>query len=408
MKKKIKINPEYLKKPQKENTWLDYVHADNNNLSFWYPKVKDCGFLTPKTIIIPHTEEIIKALFMEDPGDKERITAFVEKNIMPAIKKIGGLPFIKNGSFSNKFQFNLCCPASADLDTIIHSIIQINYDAMCFGAGGENETVIRERIPAAEDYPAIYQGMPLRPEFRVFYDFSLKRVIYIQNYWDWDYCYEAIARHPEDGNVFALNYGKIHDIYKNAVRKLWQQAEEKLKKTEGLNGIWSVDFLLDDNTQFWLIDMAEGYKSAYFQMHKCILSVIYPKIENYFHSVGFMPEEKEKRIKEYEEYCCSLNKTFDMEIISSFMEAYQRNNSLGPKRYPDAVVDGKYDPFLAFLIKHHPNSTEKELQEALKYYRMGFGKEEKEPRTKNWAREIWGTMAKTLFAFSVNEFLKNQ
>ena len=81
-------------------------------------------------------------------------------------------------------------------DELTDAIININYAAMCCGAdmgGGCNELVVRERIlHDARVTPCIYSGLPLRSEFRVFYDFDLKKVLFTANYWEYDYIYEHL------------------------------------------------------------------------------------------------------------------------------------------------------------------------------------------------------------------------
>ena len=337
-----------------QTTWMQRERQNKNNLGYWYPKVENCGFLTPKTIIIDTPDDIMRALFLEEKGDRKKIREFVRNVVKPATKTVGGLPFIKNGCFSNKFQYNLCCPPDNKIDTLTKSIIGINNDAMCFGADGESEIIIRERIPVNPETPTIYNGMPLRPELRVFYDFTGKRVLYIENYWNWEYCHEAIERHPEDGKVFYDYYGTIYDNYSNSVRILFEQATQKLANVTELSGIWSVDFLLDENNKFWLIDMAIGTRSAYYDEYRCLMAYVYPKMEEFFFEVAFEMNNQEDRFRKFRLWTLSLNRTFGTNIIEPFMECFKLVDTLGPKRYPDSVVDGKYDTFLAFLLKYHP------------------------------------------------------
>ena len=43
---------------------------------------------------------------------------------------------------------------------------------------------------------------------------------------------------------------------------------EEHMKDVNLSGIWSVDILEDEQGEFWLIDMALGYRSAYWNPEK--------------------------------------------------------------------------------------------------------------------------------------------
>ena len=261
--------PQYTnEKEQLHKEFLDDLRKDPNNLSFWYPKVKDAakskGILTPKTVIIPVPDEVIGSFFPEKEGDEERVRAFVHEKVMPKLKQVNGLPFIKNGTFSDKFKFKACCPDTADEDTICKSVSDIQNDAFWYNTGGVAEIVLRERIESPESMPRIYGGMPLNTEFRVFYDFDKKAALYIANYWDWDYCSEAIChRGKEDRNAYESRYPSLLAEYVLKRNFVLSKAHSVLSEVEGIEGIWSVDFLLDSRDRLWLIDMAVGNRSAY-------------------------------------------------------------------------------------------------------------------------------------------------
>ena len=209
---------------------------------------------------------------MERPGDKERIIQFTKDQIAPKAKEAGIYPgvFIKNGGFSDKYQFNLCTPGPDEVN-IAMSLIHINYDALCFDADGITEVCIRELIPHNEKTtPCIYHGMPLRPEFRVFYDFDRHQPLYVVNYWDWDYCHDAICRDYTDKIVYEAHYPKLLDQYNKYKDDVVKMVATDMKSVSALKGIWSIDVMLCESQEyqkgyegFWLIDMAVGYRSAY-------------------------------------------------------------------------------------------------------------------------------------------------
>lgn len=240
-----------------------------NKLSFWFPLVMDCGIRVPTTFIIPVPESVCRSFIHEREGDGERIRAFVEKQVMPVVNAIPGLPFIKNGCFSDKFQFQLCCPPSKDLDTIVRSISGIMYDSLCFDTAGYTEIVIRERIPSPETMPTIYGGMPLNTEFRIFYNFTEHRLLYAANYWDWDECHDAMCRHEPDKKAYEARYPELLKEYKENVQMVCERCSKALENIGGMAGIWSVDILMDGNGELWLIDMAVGRMSVYYDPEKC-------------------------------------------------------------------------------------------------------------------------------------------
>ena len=242
--------------------------ANPNNLSFWFPKVKDCGFRVPETIVIPVPDPVVEAFFQEEPGDKERIRAFIHETVIPEVRKMKGLPFIKNGCYSGKFNFKHCCPADIEEETIMDCVSTIQYESLCRFTSGVTEIVLRERIPAEEHAGTIYGGMPLQTEFRVFYDFDRLVPLYCVNYWDRDYCRDAIHRNPDDGKKYDILYPHILGEYQRKVPFLITEILQKLPRVTGLTGLWSVDFLLDKDGTFWLIDMAVAQQSAYWDPYK--------------------------------------------------------------------------------------------------------------------------------------------
>ena len=249
-------------------SFTDYYNElknNKNNISYWYPKIKNCGIHTPETFITEVPEVVVKACFME--GDQQKcidtIYNWVKTDLMDKIpSNLRGLLFIKNGAFSNKFDFNTACARYVALD-ITRSIIEINYTSFMFETGGNTELAIRERIMSNDNNtPCIYRGMPLHNEYRVFYDFDKNKALYVVNYWDWNYCHEAISRDATDKIVYESVYPELEKHYNKNCNKVMQLVDDAMKKVTGLDGIWSVD-IMEANNELWLIDMAVGNQSAY-------------------------------------------------------------------------------------------------------------------------------------------------
>lgn len=241
----------------------DYKN-DPNNFSYWFPKIENCGIPVPQSVVVPAPEDVMRCFFMERKNDEDTIAQWVKSDVMPAIADMGSLLFIKNGGFSNKFDFSTCAVTN-DFYHLVHSIISINYQSLCFDTGGNTEMVFRKRIGWSDDYEQyhIYNGMPLRPEFRVFYDFDNHKVLYTVNYWDWDYCHDAISRDKSDEIVYEAAYPAIKSFYNEHFREVEDIVSEHMAGITELDGIWSVDLMWCDK-QYWLIDMAVVVNSAYF------------------------------------------------------------------------------------------------------------------------------------------------
>lgn len=85
---------------------------------------------------------------------------------------------------------------------------------------------------------------------------------------DWDYCHDGIANHNwEDGNTYEEAYPSLVAKYTERRETFLPVIKNALKTVEGLGEIWSVDFILD-NDKVWLIDMARGKQSAYWDDKK--------------------------------------------------------------------------------------------------------------------------------------------
>lgn len=258
--------------------FLNDLRADPNNMSHWLPAIvptdgEDRKLRIPKTVIVQVPDEVCQSFFMERDGDKERIIQFVKEQAMPKAKDAGIYPgiFMKNGGFSDKYRFDLCTPGP-DETRMALNLIDMNYDALCFGADGITEVCVRELIPHNEKTtPCIYHGMPLRPEFRVFYDFDKHQPLYAANYWDWDYCHDSICRDYTDKIVYETYYSQLLGQYNTHKDTVMEMVAADMKNVTGLKGIWSADVLLCEPQEewqrgyegFWLIDMAIGPRSAY-------------------------------------------------------------------------------------------------------------------------------------------------
>lgn len=256
--------------------WMDALRRNPNNFSFWFPLVKDLripGLMIPKSVIIDCPEEVMMSFFMEKEGDGQRIDLWVQDYVIPVIKEHfpSGDVFIKNGCFSDKYVFGKACHVkdSSDVKQLISHIFRIQSDSLCVESYGNLEMVVREYIPAVPGTPTIYHGMPLRPEIRVFYDFDYHQYLYAVNYWQWEECHDYICSHPEDAMVYQMKYPKLNQRTADLLIRHMERICRTMDSVEGLTGIWSVDFILEDD-RIWLIDMAQGYRSTYWDKEKII------------------------------------------------------------------------------------------------------------------------------------------
>lgn len=235
--------------------------------SYWYPKVKDCGIKIADSKIIQVPQEVQRAFYMSDSGlPKEEwtklIKVFFESKVYPEMTGKFSICSNKNSTFSNKFNYVSC--VSNEFNILSH-MLDINYSALLLGAGGLDEIVLREWIPTdARDIPTIYNGMPLRPEFRIMYDFDTHSIISTHNYWDWEYCHDSIVRNVTDKIVYESYYEKLNIIYLHFKEHVETLIKNNMPNVKELNGKWSIDIMYDElHNDFWLIDLATYERSAY-------------------------------------------------------------------------------------------------------------------------------------------------
>lgn len=240
-----------------------------NAFPFWFEKIKSIksdALKIPRSAWIGVPPDVQRAFYMEDPGDMAKITAFVDGAVRPEIQRAKlGLVFLKNGSYSHKFDArSACMPLMSDLP---HAVMTVMYEAMLrcgFQYDGTDILVMRERIQHdPKNTPCIYNGLPFRPEYRVFYDFDAKMPIFSVDYWDKDYVYPNLYD-ATDRLIFDAWYeDHIRAEYEKNEKAVVRAVASAMLQVEGLSGPWSVDVMQDERGNFWLIDMAVAEMSAY-------------------------------------------------------------------------------------------------------------------------------------------------
>ena len=265
---------------------LKSMGAESLNIDDFAQAIKDVLNDSELKISMADSQKIVQKFFQEQEGDSEKIDNWVLDHVVPVIEQTpwlnGHKIFIKNGCYSHKFNFTNGCLITdqSDEEQLIKNICNIQYEAICYDKCGYLELILREYIePEKTDTPTIYHGMPLRPEIRIFYNFDIHQLLYAINYWDWDYCHDAICysflgedKLP-DADIYETAYPTLDAETKRLFEKHRPQIEKALATVTTLQmpgeapNIWSVDFLMEEN-RVWLIDMAQGWRSAYWDRQK--------------------------------------------------------------------------------------------------------------------------------------------
>lgn len=239
------------------------------NMSFWFPRLnesngeKDSKLKLPKTMFEHLDNDFITDYLDTEhtlPKDKGKIDVMNQhmKSLVGDFAKGKDL-FMKNGIFSNKFNFTDCYVK--DRDRMGEQLYSINYTAALFSVPVTTEVVLREFIPTSDKVGRIYNGMPLNTEFRVFYDFDNKKVVGAANYWHPDVMVSGMIM-EEDAETYRTEEGRITAEYNKLKEDVCSEVATFMKDVNGLEGKWSVDIMLSDVGELWLIDMARMEISA--------------------------------------------------------------------------------------------------------------------------------------------------
>lgn len=269
MNKKIKSKSQnYLDQAEaaeKENIKNLYKIADENkeNMGYWFPKIQSAHNTTklklPKTKIIKLNKETLYWL-NSDNYRQDQINIFNQyllKEFDDFLEKTDLPLFLKTGVFSAKFFFEY--PLVTNKEKLAEHLINIHYTAFMLGIPPTNEVVLREYIKPRDNRLTIYKGMPLHTEYRVFYDFDKEDVIGVANYWNPILMEQKLT--AGDLETYKKEKANIQNDFKENKGYVSKEVKALMKNVTGLTGKWSID-IMQNNTDFWLIDMARMEKSA--------------------------------------------------------------------------------------------------------------------------------------------------
>lgn len=273
--------PEYLAELSLRSYIEDREYPEN--FSNWYPHILNFGKFSNAEVISNQILTHGQVEILQETDDINNVNwdkcAEVFKPTLDVMKP-NVIYSIKNGCFSNKFDFETCVTDKRDF---VEKMWKINYASSMFETGGYTEVVVRKYIPSdPSKYLTIYNGMPLRTEVRVFYNMITKKIEYIKDYWDYDYCVDNI-HNLTDKVAFNYFHNKMamssdlvinlfrHEAELDKVKDFIIDNIETLRFDEELGKIepiWSIDFMYDADTEdVYLIDMARGFRSAYWDVN---------------------------------------------------------------------------------------------------------------------------------------------
>ena len=98
----------------------------------------------------------------------------------------------------------------------------------------------------------------------MFYDFDKGRTVFVANYWDSDYVFPHLYE-ATDRIIFEHERGRLETAFQENRVRVQEMVETAMKRVSSLTGQWSVDILMDEEDNLWLIDMAIAQRSAYWE-----------------------------------------------------------------------------------------------------------------------------------------------
>lgn len=248
----------------------DRFVAERANMSHWLEPLATANraagapFDVPSTTMVRLPIELaqfIRIPYEETtPDDRQLFNRWVFEQLE---LEEGKTYFIKTGMFSSKFQFaNAKCAEPLEMGEYFQVV---NNFAMEVGAGHSVEIVAREYIEDAEDNPTIYNGMPLRTEFRVFVDTDTCELIGTVPYWHPIVMKRALAAGiapsvQQDFATYTAHEDKLTADYNTHLGHVERGVRDLLPHLR-LSGRWSLDVMKNGDT-LYLIDMAPMEQSA--------------------------------------------------------------------------------------------------------------------------------------------------
>lgn len=217
------------------------------DMQYWFPKIEELEINVPKTIFVKADYgDLLKLLDGELPASWPDTLERLGK----AVEEVGEPFFLRTAYLSGKHEWsNTCyCENLGSLNRNITGLIE--YTEMSF-AVPFGCFVVREFLNLNSSFRA-FNNMPIAREFRFFVQDA--EVLHWQPYWP------ASSIQNPDGEYWMLSLKRMSILDPRSMNYLNCRAKEIGKK---LGGFWSVDFAQHAGGRWFLIDVARGEQSFY-------------------------------------------------------------------------------------------------------------------------------------------------
>lgn len=263
----------------------DLLGRNKASMGYWFPILEDAVmkqsfFKIPKTKICKVPLPILQMSRLTYESLTKTTLDIVNKWCMEAFNlDINKTYFVKTGVFSSKFDFrNAKVQGPDEVRSLGEYLLFISNQAAQFasplvipthyGANTTNEWVVREYIEDTENNPTIYNGMPLRTEYRIFVDFDDGEIIGVSPYWRPDVMKARFADYEDCNEPEKIHDYIIYKVHEDTLMQRYNDNKDEILAhmqalilNMGIEGQWSID-VMQNGDDFYIIDMAPAEISA--------------------------------------------------------------------------------------------------------------------------------------------------
>lgn len=214
-----------------------------NNITFWYPILERIGMRTPETKMFFAPSEIGHIVDGIVVSEFEQLIADVSRELVG----FGGEAFLRTGHTSNKHEWADTCYLN-NKDKVGSQLAALIEFSM-LASMPYNTFAVRKMIKTKAITTA-FNKMPIAQEVRMFIEDG-----------------EIICAHPYWSREAFVGQSGVSKEQIDKLNTLPDMTELNLMAkyvSKHFKGAWSVDFLQDENDEWWLTDMAQASSSYHY------------------------------------------------------------------------------------------------------------------------------------------------
>lgn len=275
----------------------EMLSMNPNSMGYWLPNIVDAVektfFKIPKTTIIKVPMSMLQLTRLEYTSLNRTTLDIVDEYCRRVFDlQPDGDYFVKTGTYSSKFDFRNAHVFGDEVHDLGEYLLFIQNQACMmagplvspcrYGASTTNEWVVREFITDTENNGAIYHGLPLHTEYRVFVDFDSNEVLGISPYWEPEMMKKHFGQDLDNPDKIHdyISFSRMQDTMMERYNQNKDTIVEEIQKmlpNIRISGQWSVD-IMQNGEDFWIIDMALANNSA---LNDCVKNKLKKVEENW-------------------------------------------------------------------------------------------------------------------------------